>query len=193
MLAQQTYNLSTVFILLSITIASITDVRSHRIPNWLTYGTLLIGLGIQFAVLGVEGLLAGLAGAGVGFIYFIPFFLLGGMGAGDVKMMTALGSLVGFKLVIVAASASLVLGGLYALSLMTVKGELINFVQRSLVSIKVRTYVAPDVDSIARHRFPFAVAIAGGTLAALAYYSQLDFHHLTSEFHFQWQLWRAGQ
>lgn len=191
MLSYQTYDLSTVFLLLAVAVAAYTDLRKHRIPNWLTFSTLLSGLLLQYIFLGTEGLLAGLAGAGMGLVILLPFFLMGGMGAGDVKMMAAIGSLIGFKLVLLAAAVSLVLAGLYALVLITIKGEWASFMRRYVVSLQSRHYVAPDAGSIATKRFPFALAIAGGTLTALAMASQLDFYHLSNELAYRWQLWGA--
>ncbi len=68
------------------------DVQSRRIPNYLTLLTALSGLGFHFGVLGWSGLGQGLLGLGVGFVLMIPFYLKGGMGAGDVKALAALGA-----------------------------------------------------------------------------------------------------
>lgn len=76
-------------------IACVTDVRAQRIPNLLTFGAAL-------AALIVHGVDAGRAGVGMaiggwvsGTALFLPFFLLGGMGAGDVKLLAALGAWLG--------------------------------------------------------------------------------------------------
>lgn len=191
MLAYQTYDLSTVFLLIALLVAVVTDTGRNRIPNWLTFGVLVSGLCMQTVFLGTDGLLAGLAGSGTGLVLLLPFFLLGGMGAGDVKMMAAIGSFIGAEPVLLAAAISLCLAGLYAVILIIVKGEWTPFLQRYLVTFQTRHYVAPDPDSIAHKRFPFALAIAGGTLTSLALMSQLDFYHLSSELNYQWQLWGA--
>lgn len=71
------------------------DLRTHRIPNYLTLGTALAGLGFQFGVHGWPGLLQGFLGLGLGFALLIGFYLKGGMGAGDVKALAALGAWLG--------------------------------------------------------------------------------------------------
>lgn len=71
------------------------DVQSRRIPNYLTLLTALSGLGFHFGVQGWSGLGQGLLGLGVGLVLMIPFYLLGGMGAGDVKALAALGAWLG--------------------------------------------------------------------------------------------------
>ena len=71
------------------------DIRSRRIPNYLTLGTALAGLGFQFGTQGWYGLGQGLLGLGLGFALLIGFYLKGGMGAGDVKALAALGAWLG--------------------------------------------------------------------------------------------------
>ena len=73
---------------------AVCDVRGARIPNWLTYGSLLAGFAVR-AVWGWAGVKGGLIGllAGGGIFYLL--FLLGGMGGGDVKLMAAVGTWAG--------------------------------------------------------------------------------------------------
>jgi prepilin peptidase CpaA len=71
------------------------DARTRRIPNYLTLAAALSGLGFQFGAHGWPGLGQGLLGLCVGFALLIGFFLKGGMGAGDVKALAALGAWLG--------------------------------------------------------------------------------------------------
>ncbi len=71
------------------------DIRSHRIPNYLTLFTALSGLGFQVGAFGWAGLVQGLLGLMLGFGLMLPFYLKGGMGAGDVKALAALGAWLG--------------------------------------------------------------------------------------------------
>jgi prepilin peptidase CpaA len=71
------------------------DLRTRRIPNVLTFGGAAVGLVYAFTSHGFSGLLASLEGWGVGLALFLPMFLLGGMGAGDVKLLACLGAWVG--------------------------------------------------------------------------------------------------
>jgi len=65
------------------------DLRDRRIPNWLTVGALVVALALR--VLSAEhGLWPGLASAAIALAFGFPFFLAGGLGAGDVKLMAAL-------------------------------------------------------------------------------------------------------
>jgi prepilin peptidase CpaA len=71
------------------------DIRSNRIPNYLTLGCALAGLGFQLGFHGLAGLADGLLGMVLGFGLLILFYWLGGMGAGDVKALAALGTWLG--------------------------------------------------------------------------------------------------
>jgi prepilin peptidase CpaA len=75
--------------------ACITDVRSHRIPNALTFGAAFAALTFHVFVAGWSGAQTATLGWMAGTAFFLPFFLLGGMGAGDVKLLAALGAWLG--------------------------------------------------------------------------------------------------
>ena len=74
---------------------AVGDVRTRRIPNYLTLGAALAGLGFQFGTHGWAGVGQGFLGLCVGFSLMIGFYLKGGMGAGDVKALAALGAWLG--------------------------------------------------------------------------------------------------
>lgn len=81
-------------LLLSLTIAA-WDLKTRRIPNYLTFTGAFAGLGFQYGFHGLPGLLDGLAGLALGFVLLLVPYLLGGMGAGDVKASAALGAWLG--------------------------------------------------------------------------------------------------
>jgi len=72
-----------------------SDTRTHRIPNYLTLGCLLTGLAYQLWAHSWTGLLDGLLGVTLGFTLLIFFYWKGGLGAGDVKALAALGAWLG--------------------------------------------------------------------------------------------------
>jgi len=76
-------------------IACVTDIRGRRIPNVLTLGAALVAVVFHLVTSGTSGLLLALSGWIVGLVLFLPFFALGGMGGGDVKLLAALGAWVG--------------------------------------------------------------------------------------------------
>src|SRR6516164_1590830 len=98
-----------------IAIAAVSDIRSRRIPNWLTFGGMLVGLAVNAALLGSRGLKTSALGLLVGFGVYFALYLFRAIGAGDVKLMGAVGALVGpsnwWSVFLVAAIA----GGVAAL------------------------------------------------------------------------------
>jgi prepilin peptidase CpaA len=77
------------------TAACITDLHSRRIPNWLTFGAAAAAFAFHFANGGPAAAQQAAAGWATGLFLFMPLFLLGGMGAGDVKLLAALGAWLG--------------------------------------------------------------------------------------------------
>jgi prepilin peptidase CpaA len=95
--------------------ASLTDIAHRRIPNVITYPLAACGLVFHFASAGTNGLIFALTGIIAGATMLLPFYLMGGMGAGDVKLMAASGSILGPAGIFTAALYSALAGGLYAL------------------------------------------------------------------------------
>lgn len=150
--------------------AVIEDLARHRISNVLTFGAALLALGLQFIVNGPDGVLSGLGGLAVGLAVFLPFFLLGGMGAGDVKAMAAAGAFLTPWTSLLAAGLSLVAGAVFGLVLLAWRGGLADtFRAWSLRLVIADRSVRPDVPVAAAMRFPYALAIATGTLGAVAW------------------------
>ena len=91
------------------------DITEYRIPNQVTVGGILFGLILGVMTGGIQGLYSSLLGGTVGFsLLFIPF-LLRGIGAGDVKLLTAIGAIKGMEFVLYTAGAMAIVGGLMAL------------------------------------------------------------------------------
>ncbi|MBI4491272.1 MAG: prepilin peptidase [Chloroflexi bacterium] len=141
-------------------VALVTDLRSRRIPNWLTATTFVGGVLANLGLGGLDGGLSALAGAGLGFLVLIPFYALRGVGAGDVKLLAALGALVGpHDLVSVAVYGALV-GGFMSLVVLARSGILAVALHQVF---KLR--MLPTVWSGARA--PYAVALASGVYLAM--------------------------
>ena len=93
------------------------DVRTRRIPNQLTFPGAAIGLAAAAAAHGWSGAIASAAGLLVGMALFFPLFALRGLGAGDVKLMAALGAWLGTSMVFGVAFYTTLAGGALALVL----------------------------------------------------------------------------
>jgi prepilin peptidase CpaA len=173
-------NLESVFMSGALLVAAIgcaTDVESRRIPNRLAYPAILIALTARAALQGWHGVASGLEGGLIAGGAFFAFFLLHAMGAGDVKLMTAVGCAagVGHALEIVLASA--IAGGIFAIlhsllhrRLRVVLGNVVELA-RFHVLAGAEAHPTLNLSNPQAVRMPYGVAIAAGALySALAFY-----------------------
>jgi prepilin peptidase CpaA len=105
-------------------VAAIYDIRWRRIPNWLVLTGLLVGLTLNPLLYGWTGLKLSLLGLGLAMLVYFPLYAVHGMGAGDVKLMAAIGAIAGpdawFNILLLTA----VLGAAIALLLLLLRGRL---------------------------------------------------------------------
>ena len=150
--------------------ACITDSLQCRIPNWLNGSALLAGLITNTILSGFSGLIFALLGIVTGFLCFIPGYLFKKrLGAGDVKLMAAVGAFLGWKSTLMAAALAIVSGGVLALIYLAFKGQFFSNIKRYVMSVFLRTYLAPDKTEVAAQRFPYAIAITTGVVAQFWY------------------------
>jgi prepilin peptidase CpaA len=97
-------------------VAAAWDLKTRRIPNLLTFGAALIAVGVHGYLGGISGAGWSVAGWLVGVAFFFPFFALAGMGAGDVKLLAALGAWLGPGQTVWLALFSLIAGGVLGLA-----------------------------------------------------------------------------
>lgn len=102
-------------LLILVTVGASTDVFTGKIPNILTYPACVFGLVWGLAESGGVGLLGSVWGLLLGFVPFFLLFLAGGLGGGDVKMMAAVGAVMGFEFTLTAMINSIFVGALIAL------------------------------------------------------------------------------
>jgi prepilin peptidase CpaA len=144
-----------------VVIASVMDVRNRRIPNGLTYPAIAAGLGLAFMQGGTEqGVMHALA-----LCVALPFailFYMGLFGGGDVKLIAAIGALLGPAHSINIAVGSLLVGGVCALLILIWRGDLLRTLVREGGALVGK---ADSAGNTTRDSFPFAVAIAVSTLS----------------------------
>src|ERR1051326_1711318 len=109
-----------IVLLIVVFIAAVYDLRYRRIPNWLTASGVLAGLAMNtFLLEGWRGVQLSLIGLGVAFGLYFVLYALRAMGAGDVKLMAAIGTIVGvsywWRIFLITAMLGGVLGVLFAL------------------------------------------------------------------------------
>lgn len=147
--------------------ATICDLRTRRIPNYLTTSTALAGLLVAATGAGLP-LGAALVGLAVGAAVMLPGYALGTTGAGDVKLMAAFGAWLGPGLTVAAFLFAAVAGGLLAVAVAINRGRL-----RAAVTGAAQLAASPGEAAAfcaqreEAHRFAFGPAIAAGTAVAL--------------------------
>jgi prepilin peptidase CpaA len=157
--------------------AAVIDVRSHRIPNRLVLAGL--GFGLIYSAFvpfwGQHGFMWALGGAAIGFGVLFPLWLLRMMGAGDVKLMAMVGSLLGMQAVQTALIATLVAGAVFAVGFSVRQGKLRQMlanVGRILRFNSIAVATGTPVGMAASSwksvgKLAFAVPIATGTIGGV--------------------------
>ena len=149
------------------------DVRTKHIPNFLTFGGAALALVYSLLTGGPGGLLTSTLGWLAGAALFLPFFLLGGMGAGDVKLTACLGAWLGPAIAFHVALYAMIAGGAMAVVLALATGYLtqaLNNVWRLLAFWRVagiRPMPEVTLEGSRGPRLPYAVPITAGALAAI--------------------------
>ena len=153
--------------------ACVHDVRSRRIPNYLTFGSSACALCYGAAIGGWMGLGAAAAGWVLGVALFVPFLLLRGMGAGDVKLLAALGAWVGPASLLSLTFYTAISGGVMALALVIWRRRLVTTF-RNLWLLLCHFRVAGlkpmselSLDNKNTLRLPYGLPIAAGAILTL--------------------------
>lgn len=156
--------LSTILIL-----AGIQDLRLQKIPNLLTYPTMGIGIACHSLTNGLEGLFFAAGGLAVGIALLILPYIMGGMGAGDAKLLGAAGAILGPKGVFTAFLFSAVIGGVYALVLLFFRRQFSRgLVERHATTLKTFAFtgqfISIPTEDESKPKLCYGIPIALGTL-----------------------------
>ncbi len=139
-------------------LAAVIDVWSRRIPNWVTLGTLLAGVLINAWLHGFGGAASALLGAGLGLAMLLPFYAMRAIGAGDVKLLAAVGALIGPQALISVAVYGAIVGGAMSVFILVRRGLLARTLGDMLEGTLPRRSGATA---------PYGVAIASGVYLSL--------------------------
>ncbi len=155
------------------TVAAVFDVRTRKIPNRLTGTALVLRLLLHFAFDGWNGVLSASTAALVSGVIFFLFYLAGGMGGGDVKLIASVACIAGLSnMVILLVFTSLAGGALalvFAIRQQRLQQMLFNVVELGRHHFNKGLQPHPDlhVQNAGTLRLPYGVAIAVGTLLTL--------------------------
>ncbi len=157
-------------------IAGYTDWRWRRIPNWLTVPALSLGIVLGAVMGGWAGAKSSLLGAGLGLLLLLPFVVIRALGAGDWKLVGALGSYLGPQRLITVLFATIILAGIMALVLVIWKGrfrQTLRNMGRMLAAFGSFHLPGKELtlDDPQSSKVPFGVAVA----AAVIFYTAGQF------------------
>ena len=154
-----------------LTIAAAIDLQYRRIPNALTLPAIICGLIYHSYLSGLDGFLFSSGGTLLGLGLLLLFYILGMMGAGDVKLMSAVGSILGPAGVFKAFLFTAIAGGIYAVIVLARDGQLIGFLRRMVMSLKLSIMTrVPTLLPNENKKSPvlcYGIAIAIGTSLSL--------------------------
>jgi prepilin peptidase CpaA len=159
-------------------LGSVFDVKSRRIPNFITMPAFLFGLALHLALGGWRQLLSSLAAGIICGLVFLVFYIAGGMGAGDVKLIMAVGCIAGLSHIAYILVLTAICGGIMALILAMARGRLQQTIMNvgEIASHHSQQGLQPhpdlNLENAATLRLPYALAIAGGSLLTLYFQIQ---------------------
>ena len=150
-------------------VAGVLDLRTRRIPNWLTLGGLAVALLLR-GLTGTGPLLDGLAGAGFGLVTGLLLFMLRALGGGDGKLLMTAGAFFGFAPMVGALLAIGILGGLLGVVEAVRRGVILPALYNAGGMLKRwatlgRAGAARTLESPGAVKVPYGVAIAAGAIA----------------------------
>ena len=161
-------------LLILLLICTATDLTWHRIPNTVLLPALVVAVMLQTSSDGLNGFLTAIAGTIAGLVFLMPHYVMGGMGAGDVKLLAVVGAFLGPWGVLIAGAATLVAGAVLGIAYIVLRSltpmmsyQIWKLTQLQFVSHWHATAPIPAATSIRGNRFAYAPAIAAGTIFSM--------------------------
>lgn len=158
-------------------LAAWIDGRELKVPNWITFPMVLAGLVYSTCVGGWAGLGAGLVGMCVGLLTLMPLYAVGGMGAGDVKLMAGIGAWLGWQITLTAFAVSTVVGAVMAVVMVLLKKNVKHHYENFLLILSEWMVIKNpyELSKIAAERkpkmmlLPYGIPICIGTIGYFFY------------------------
>jgi prepilin peptidase CpaA len=171
----QNWHIKTVSAILIL--AAWIDGRELKVPNWITFPMVISGLVYATSVGGMSGLAAGLLGMCVGLLTLLPVYAVGGMGAGDVKLMAGIGAWLGWEITLAAFCVSAVVGAVMAVVIVLWKNRLAHHYENFLLILSEWMVIRNpyELSRIAAERkprmtlLPYGIPICIGTIGYFIY------------------------
>lgn len=152
-----------IIIFISMTVAVYYDCTQHKIKNFITFPTALLGCMMNFIHLGYSGLFISLKGWFLPVMLLFVFYSINVMGAGDIKFFGAIGAIMGYRFAITSVIFSIFFGAVIALILLVKRGQVIqglkrvfNYVRFCIIVRRIASFQKKDDNT---SKFPFTYAI----------------------------------
>ena len=167
------------FVTITLVVAAIIDGLKLKVPNWITFPMILSGWAVSAMSFGWVGLGWSLVGTAVGLGLLLPLYAIGGMGAGDVKLLAGVGAWVGATDTFYAFCVTAIVGGVIAV-IMSGRTWRKHYFQFLDIWNEIVTIRDPEkLSAIAAERkssmllLPYGIPIAIGTIAYFAFTGML--------------------
>jgi len=145
----------------------VVDLRSRKVPNVITFGIALVGMALAAGHVSDMSLGAAFGGLALGLALMLPGHLIGGTGAGDVKLFAALGTLLGPMRIMEAFLYTAIAGGFIAIAVARRRKTLGATLERTAELVGTGGANVAEIERASTdNRFAYAPAIAIGALAA---------------------------
>jgi prepilin peptidase CpaA len=156
-------------------LAAVWDWRSRKIPNWLTVSGVVAGITLHSVLAGWHGALFALAGMGLAFAMLLPLVYLRALGAGDWKLMGAVGAFLGWRLFLIVLLGSIFVAGAMAVA-QTLRASRVTETLKNLWTL-VKGFASfglvknPNIslDNPGLLKLPFGVAVAAATIGCFCF------------------------
>ncbi|QDP02069.1 prepilin peptidase [Thalassotalea sp. PS06] len=168
-------------------IALYFDLRYQRIPNSLCLLGLITGIAVQFGFMGLNGVGSALLGAGLAFIILFPLYMFRLLGAGDVKLMIAIGAFLTPAMLVWSLLYGLVFGAISSIGIALYRfgfRRCIELVGHYAKCLWYRVYIKPDTPGLLKMQIPYAPALAFGW--AFAAWHNDNVQWLISSLRYSW-------
>ena len=165
-------NAITLLLLVVLITAAIYDAKYRKIPNILTLSTIVAGLVYHSWISGFQGFIFSIGGVFLGMGLLIVYYLMGKMGAGDVKLLGAVGSVLGPAGVFNAFLFTAIVGGIYAIILLLYKGHFADSMNRMWLALKLTIVTHSPMATDEKKTGPilcYGIAIAIGTSLSIVF------------------------
>jgi prepilin peptidase CpaA len=166
---------------ITLVVAALIDGYKLKVPNWLTFPMIISGWIASTIFFGWAGLGCSLMGTAVGLGLLLPAYAIGGMGAGDVKLLAGVGAWVGVSNTFWAFAVSVVVGAIIAMA-MVIYRRAWRHHQNQFLGILTEILVVRDPNQLATMAaqrkssmllLPYGIPIAIGSIAYFAWWGML--------------------